>query len=155
MNNLHEQVLELEEIEVAHICLFEHWSGKVLIQHNRKFDKSSFVWWKCEGNSIVDTILNEMWDEIWCSLLPGTFVEVMKNTREVWGKICNGTIFAGILPEGVQLIDTKGEWESKFYELDEAPLDDFITWDTRYQVIQIIEKCYSSLHENLNSEENY
>ena len=77
---------KLEEIDVAHICLFEQWTWRVLIQHNNKFNKSSFVWWKCEWKSNIKTITDEMWDEIWYSLLPSSFIEVIRNTREVWWK---------------------------------------------------------------------
>jgi len=133
------------EINVAHICLFEEWTWKVLIQHNNKFDKSAFVWGKCEWKNNIDTILDEMWDEIGYCLLAENIVKVMNNTREVWWKICHGTIFAWILPKDFISVDLVWEWKSEFYDLSNAPLDDFITWDTREKILEIIEKCYQTI----------
>ena len=134
-----------EEIDVAHICLFEEKTGRVLIQHNNKFNASAFIWGKCDGKNQVDTIVDEMWDEIWYSLLPDAFVEVIQNTREVGWKICKGTIFAWILPQGFEPVDVRWEWESKFYKLWDAPLDNFITWDVREETVKIIKKCHSAI----------
>lgn len=71
---------KLEEIDVAHICLFERWTWRVLIQHNNRFNKKSFVWWKCDWKSTIETIKSEMWDEIWYCLFPSFLLEAIKNT---------------------------------------------------------------------------
>ncbi len=130
------------EMEVAHICLFEEKTGKTLLQFNEKFQMHSFVWWKCDWKNCIDTILHEMWDEIWYSFLPQSFVKVIQNTKIVWWKICNGTIYTGYLPEGFEPLDIKWEGKSEFYDLADAPLDNFITWDGRAETEKNILFCH-------------
>lgn len=128
----------LPEIDVAHICLFEEDTQRVLLQFNERFQKFSFVWWKCDWKDIIKTILDEMGDEIWYILLPKNFTKVDENSKVVWWKMCNWTIFAWFLPKWFEAYDTKWEWEARFYDLDKAPLEDFITWDNKETLIENI-----------------
>lgn len=138
----------LEKIDVAHICLFEETTKRILLQFNNKFQKFSFIWWKCDKKNDLETILDEMWYEVWYTFLKDEIFEVLKNEKLIWWKMCYWTIFTWVLPKWFESIDLLWEWKSSFYNLWDAPFDDFITWDTKEEIERVVKQCYKVLYLN-------